>query len=85
MPQYDWDKVPVPIKAQASSAKRWATRDRRPGTSRACGDSASCWYFCPDEHKVTIGEGQTILKQTARSRRASGDEAPTSCTFSTKA
>ncbi|HPC94548.1 MAG TPA: threonine synthase [Sedimentisphaerales bacterium] len=59
--QYDWDRVPVPRKL-SEFGKRWATRDRRL-------DFSGVWRFrelldfCPDEHKVTIGEGQTILQQ----------------------
>ncbi len=59
--QYDWDRVPVPDKL-SEFGKRWATRDRRL-------DLSGVWRFrelldfCPDEHKVTIGEGQTILQQ----------------------
>ncbi|MDI6450658.1 threonine synthase [Anaerobaca lacustris] len=59
--QYDWDRVAVPDKL-SEFGKRWATRDRRL-------DLSGVWRFrelldfCPDEHKVTIGEGQTILQQ----------------------
>ncbi len=59
--QYDWDRVPVPGKL-GEFGRRWATRDRRL-------DLSGVWRFrelldfCPDEHKVTIGEGQTILQQ----------------------
>ena len=59
--QYDWDRVPVPSKL-SEFGKRWATRDGRL-------DFSGVWRFrelldfCPDEHKVTIGEGQTILQQ----------------------
>ena len=59
--QYDWDRVPVPSKL-ADFGKRWATRDRRL-------DFSGVWRFrelldfCPDEHKVSVGEGQTILQQ----------------------
>lgn len=59
--QYDWDRVPVPGKL-SEFGQRWATRDRRL-------DFSGVWRFrelldfCPDEHKVTIGEGQTILQQ----------------------
>ncbi|MBN1362179.1 MAG: threonine synthase [Sedimentisphaerales bacterium] len=59
--QYDWDRVPVPSKL-ADFGKRWATRDQRL-------DFSGVWRFrelldfCPDEHKVSIGEGQTILQQ----------------------
>jgi threonine synthase len=59
--RYDWDKIPLPAKLEYF-AKRWATRDARL-------DFSGVWRFrelldfCPDEHKVTIGEGQTILQQ----------------------
>lgn len=59
--RYDWDKVPVPAKL-SDFGKRWATRDQRL-------DFSGVWRFrelldfCPDEHKVSIGEGQTILQQ----------------------
>ena len=58
---YDWDKIPVPKKL-SDFGKRWATRDNKL-------DFSGVWRFrelldfCPDEHKVTIGEGQTILEQ----------------------
>ncbi len=58
--QYDWDKVPVPNKLGAY-AMRWANRDKPL-------DFSGVWRFrelldfCPDRHKVTIGEGQTILQ-----------------------
>lgn len=59
--QYDWDRVAVPGKL-GEFGRRWATRDRRL-------DLSGVWRFrelldfCPDKHKVTIGEGQTILQQ----------------------
>lgn len=59
--KYDWDKVPVPGKL-SDFGKRWATRANRL-------DFSGVWRFrelldfCPDEHKVSIGEGQTILQQ----------------------
>ena len=59
--RYDWDKVPVPGKL-SDFGKRWATRANRL-------DFSGVWRFrelldfCPDEHKVSIGEGQTILQQ----------------------
>jgi len=59
--KYDWDKVPVPAKL-SDFGKRWATRANRL-------DFSGVWRFrelldfCPDEHKVSIGEGQTILQQ----------------------
>jgi threonine synthase len=59
--RYNWDKIPVPDKL-SDFAKRWANRDNRL-------DFSGVWRFrelldfCPDQHKVTIGEGQTILQQ----------------------
>jgi len=59
--RYDWDKVPVPS-TLAEFGKRWATRDNPL-------DFSGVWRFrelldfCPDQHRVTIGEGQTILQQ----------------------
>jgi len=59
--RYNWDKVAVPGKL-SEFAERWANRDRPL-------DSSGVWRFrellnfCTDEHRVTIGEGQTILQQ----------------------
>jgi threonine synthase len=59
--QYDWDRVPVP-KTLGEFGQRWANRDKPL-------DLSGVWRFrelldfCPDEHKVSIGEGQTILQQ----------------------
>jgi threonine synthase len=59
--QYDWDRVAVPGRL-SDFGRRWATRDNRL-------DLSGVWRFrelldfCPDEQKVTIGEGQTILQQ----------------------
>ena len=59
--RYDWNKVAVPGKLR-EFAKRWANRDEPL-------DFSGVWRFrellnfCADEHKVTIGEGQTILQQ----------------------
>lgn len=59
--QYRWDKVPVPGRL-SEFGKRWATRDKPL-------DFSGVWRFrelldfCPDEHKITIGEGQTLLQQ----------------------
>jgi len=59
--QYDWDRVPVPG-TLGEFGKRWASRDKPL-------DFSGVWRFrelldfCPDEHKVTIGEGQTLLQQ----------------------
>jgi len=58
---YDWDRIEVPRKI-SDFGKRWATRDNRL-------DFSGVWRFrdllsfCPDEDKVTVGEGQTILQQ----------------------
>jgi threonine synthase len=59
--QYDWDKVRVPKKL-SGFRRRWSKRDKPL-------DFSGVWRFrellnfCPDKHKVTIGEGQTILQQ----------------------
>ncbi|MHC4637854.1 MAG: threonine synthase [Planctomycetota bacterium] len=59
--RYDWDRIEVPQKL-SDFGKRWATRNNKL-------DFSGVWRFrellnfCPDEHKVTIGEGQTILEQ----------------------
>ena len=56
--RYDWDKIPLPAKLEYF-AKRWATRNARL-------DFSGVWRFrelldfCPDEHKVTIGEGERV-------------------------
>ncbi len=58
--RYDWDKIEVPGKL-SKFAKRWSTRDNRL-------DFSGVWRFrellsfCEDRHKVSIGEGQTILQ-----------------------
>jgi threonine synthase len=60
---YDWDKVALPSKLSEFS-KRWAGRDNRL-------DFSGVWRFrellnfCPDQYKVSIGEGQTILEQNS--------------------
>jgi len=59
--RYNWDQIEVPGKL-SEFARRWAGRDSRL-------DFSGVWRFrelldfCRDEHKVTIGEGQTILQQ----------------------
>ncbi len=59
--RYDWDKIEVPGKL-SDLAARWGTRDNRL-------DFSGVWRFrellsfCDDQHKVSIGEGQTILQQ----------------------
>ncbi len=58
--RYDWDQIEVPSK-MAEFGKRWASRSNP-------FDFSGVWRFrelisfCPDEYKVTIGEGQTILQ-----------------------
>jgi len=59
--QYNWEKVKVPEKL-SDFGKRWADRNNPL-------DFSGVWRFrellnfCPDNYKVTIGEGQTILQQ----------------------
>lgn len=59
--RYDWDRIAVPD-TLSGFAGRWAHRDNPL-------DFSGVWRFrelldfCPDAHKVTIGEGQTILQQ----------------------
>jgi len=67
---YDWNKVPVPSKL-SDFGKRWANRlDRL--------DFSGVWRFrdllnfCPDECKVSVGEGQTILQQACGLARELG-------------
>jgi threonine synthase len=58
---YDWKQANVPAK-MSDFARRWATRDNRL-------DFSGVWRFrellnfCPDDCKVSVGEGQTILQQ----------------------
>ena len=58
--QYHWDKVPVPSRLD-EFRNRWTRTNSL--------DFSGVWRFrellsfCPDEYKVTIGEGQTILQQ----------------------
>ncbi|MBN1509516.1 MAG: threonine synthase [Sedimentisphaerales bacterium] len=58
--RYNWEKAAGPGKL-SDFARRWAGRDKPL-------DFSGVWRFrdlldfCPDEHKVTIGEGQTILQ-----------------------
>jgi len=59
--RYNWDAVEVPNKLR-DFGKRWGTRDNRL-------DFSGVWRFrelldfCPDEYKVSVGEGQTLLQQ----------------------
>jgi threonine synthase len=58
---YNWDKIEVPGKL-SDFAKRWSSRSNRL-------DFSGVWRFrdlisfCPDDDKVSVGEGQTILQQ----------------------
>jgi len=58
---YNWDQVAVPEK-MSDFGKRWATRNNRL-------DYSGVWRFrelldfAPDNHKVSIGEGQTRFEQ----------------------
>ena len=58
--RYDWDKINVPARLSDFGA-RWATRDNRL-------DFSGVWRFrelldfCPDEFKISRGEGQTLLQ-----------------------
>jgi len=58
---YNWDKIEIPDK-MSEFGRRWAGRDNRL-------DLSGVWRFrellsfCEDWHKVSIGEGQTILQQ----------------------
>lgn len=60
---YDWNKIPVPSKL-SDFGNRWATKSNRL-------DFSGVWRFrellnfCPDESKVSVGEGQTILQQNS--------------------
>ena len=60
---YDWDKIEVPSQL-SDFEKRWASRSNRL-------DFSGVWRFrellnfCDDEHKVSIGEGQTILERNS--------------------
>ncbi|MCJ7543484.1 MAG: threonine synthase [Phycisphaerae bacterium] len=61
---YDWSKVAVPAKL-AVFAARWASRDNPL-------DFSGVWRFrelldfCDDRHRVTLGEGQTLLQRNDR-------------------
>lgn len=59
--EYNWDKIELPEKLSDFN-KRWANKQDRL-------DFSGVWRFrelldfCDDKHKVSIGEGQTILQQ----------------------
>jgi threonine synthase len=58
---YNWDKMELPGRLDDFKT-RWATRANRL-------DFSGVWRFrellnfCPDQYKVSVGEGQTILQQ----------------------
>lgn len=70
---YNWDRIEVPAKL-SDFAKRWANRSSRL-------DFSGVWRFrellsfCGDEHKVSIGEGQTLLQKNDEMANALGMEA----------
>jgi len=59
--RYPWDKLPVP-KSLVEFSNKWSTRHNRL-------DFSGVWRFgellpfCEEQHRVTIGEGQTVLQQ----------------------
>ena len=59
--RYNWDKIELPGKL-SDIASRWAERDN-PLNFSGVWRFRNLLNFCDDEHKVTIGEGQTILQQ----------------------
>lgn len=67
---YNWDRIEVPAKL-SDFAKRWANRSSRL-------DFSGVWRFrellsfCGDEHKVSIGEGQTLLQKNDEMANALG-------------
>ena len=71
--KYDWDRIELPSKL-SDFADRWASRSNRL-------DFSGVWRFrellnfCGDEHKVSIGEGQTILQPACRLAKALGMKA----------
>ena len=68
--QYNWEKIKVPARLSDFS-ERWSGRDNPL-------DFSGIWRFrellnfCDDKHKVTIGEGQTILQQNCAIARQLG-------------
>ena len=59
--RYNWDKIETPAKL-SDLAERWAQRDN-PLNFSGVWRFRNLLDFCDDQHKVTIGEGQTILQQ----------------------
>ena len=74
---YHWDRVPVPDKL-SEFGRRWGTRQYKL-------DFSGVWRFrellnfCPDEFKVSIGEGQTLLQKNDALARHLGME--TGCLY----
>ncbi len=58
--RYDWDRLQVPD-SLSWFEQRWATR-QQPLDFSGVWRFRELLNFCPDEHRVTIGEGQTILQ-----------------------
>ena len=58
---YNWDKMEVPA-SMSDFGARWMTKDN-PLDFSGVWRFRNLLNFCGDEHKVTIGEGQTILQQ----------------------
>lgn len=61
--EYDWNKLPVPKSLREFEA-RWATR-REPLDFSGVWRFRELLAFAPQEKIVTIGEGQTILQESA--------------------
>jgi len=59
--RYEWDRLEVP-KTLSEFEKRWATR-ANPLDFSGVWRFRELLEFCPPEHCVTIGEGQTLLQQ----------------------
>jgi threonine synthase len=61
--QYDWNRVPVP-RSLKEFEKRWSER-RNPLNYSGVWRFRELFPFAPDDQIVTIGEGQTILQDSA--------------------
>ncbi len=58
--KYDWDRIELPSKL-SDFADRWAARSNRLNFSGVW-RFRELLSFCPDEYKVSVGEGQTLLQ-----------------------
>ena len=67
---YDWDKAPVPSEL-AYFEKRWATR-RNPLDLSGVWRFRELFPFAPPEAVITIGEGQTLLRECQPVARYAG-------------